>query len=232
MTGTSRTARKRARTIIAAVLIVFALSFIGSDYYLRGHLYYTKRVVNLVVRNTWQALFPPSGPVGLYVRVVADQDYRRIHPDWETHILSLMDQADERFAAEFQIRFKTLGISAWERPDDLTDYPTILTSAAKKINRHGANIVVIMTGKDEGPPSESRWLDIGIAHNLGNCVVVGEDGLLLHELGHLFGAVDYPPGSPDFDTETMYSYKYAGRTDAIDPANRARILKNKYRVLW
>ena len=71
------------------MVLIFAASFAGADYYLRGHLYYTKRAANFLVRNTWQALFPPTGPVRLYVRVEADQDYRSNHPDWRNRLPGL-----------------------------------------------------------------------------------------------------------------------------------------------
>ena len=55
-----------------AVLVIFTASFTVADYVLRGHAYFAKRLGNFVIRNTWQAVFPPSGPVELYVRVLAD----------------------------------------------------------------------------------------------------------------------------------------------------------------
>jgi hypothetical protein len=91
---------------------------------------------------------------------------------------------------------------------------------------------VLMTGKDDDGSRPDRWLDVGAAHYMGNCVIVGDDFQLLHELGHLFGAVDYPPGSPGFAVESIYSYEYADRTDKIDPANHGRIMRNKHRLLW
>ncbi len=223
---------KRVRTIILAMVLIFAASFAGTDYYLRGHLYYTKRAVNFIIRNTWQSVFPPSGPVHLYVRIEADQDYRRIHPDWKTHIPALMDSVDERFAEEFDIHFIILGLSGWDRPEELRDYSAMLIYAEKKIDRQSAQILVLMTGKDEESGRAAHWVDVGIAHYMGNCVIVGDDFQLLHELGHLFGTIDYPAGSPGFDSESIYSYKYADRTDKIDPANRGRIWRNKYRVMW
>lgn len=223
---------KRVRNIVFAVLGIFLLSFAGADYYLRGQLYYTKRVINALYRNTWQAAFPPSGPVALYVRVAADQSYRGLHADWKTHIPEAFDAAAARFKSEFDIRLTLLNVDAWERPEGLDDYAGILKYALRKLDRRGADIFVVMTAKDAGRERDSRWRDAGVAFALGNCAVVGDDALLVHEMGHLFGAVDYPPGSPLYDEVTTYSYKYDTRTDTVDPANRARIMKNKYRLLW
>ncbi len=75
-------------------------------------------------------------------------------------------------------------------------------------------------------------MDVGAAHYLGNCVIVGHDSQLLHELGHLFGTIDYPPGDPRYDLETIYSYQYADRTEIIDADNAARINRFKYRRFW
>jgi hypothetical protein len=232
MTPTHSFLFRRGRKIVLSVLLIFALSFAGTDYYLRGQFYFTKRAINFIYGHTWQAIFPPSGPVELYVRMVADQNYRRLHPDWESRLRDLLDAVGRRFAAEFDIRFSLLSLGAWDRPESLADYAGILKYAARKINRHGADISVIMTAADTGTEPDDRWVDAGVAHYLGNCAIVGRDALLLHELGHLFGAVDYPPGNPLYDSETTYSYKYAVRTDAVDPANHARIMKNKYRLLW
>jgi hypothetical protein len=223
---------KRPRRIIPSVLAILVLSFAGTDYYLRGQLYYTKRVANFIYLHTWQTVFPPSGPVKLYVRMDADQDYRRLHLYWKSQLPEKFDAVARRFAEDFDIRLTLLSVGAWERPDGLDDYTDILKYAARKLDRRGTDISIIMTGKDEGRAQDGRWVDAGVAHELGNCVVVGDDALLIHELGHLFGAVDYPPGNPFYEFETTYSYQYAARTDTIDPENRARILKYKYRPLW
>jgi hypothetical protein len=222
----------KKRHIVLAVLGVFLLSFAGTDYYLRGQLYYTKRVVNFIHRAVWQTVFPSSGPVELYVRMFADQGYRRIHPDWNTRLGNAFDAAAKRFADEFDIRFLLLNIDAWDRPEGAEEYPDILRYAARNLDRRGAEISVIMTADDAGRVPEDRWRDAGVAHRLGNCVVVGDEALLVHELGHLFGAVDYGEGTPRYDEMTTYSYQYAAQTDAIDDENRARILNNKYRWLW
>jgi hypothetical protein len=223
---------RRVRTIVLAALLIFAVSFAGTDYFLRGHFYYAKRAANFLARYTWQAVFPPSGPVRLYIRAEADQDYRALHSDWKTRLAALLDAAAGRFVEAFDIRFTVLGIGAWERPSRLADYAGLLAYAERKIDRRGAQIVVLMTGQDEGAAEPDRWLDVGAAHYLGNCVIVGDEALLLHELGHLFGAVDYPPGRPGYEDETIYSYKFAGRTERLDAPNRARILDHKYRLLW
>ena len=223
---------KRRRQIVLSVLAILVLSFAGTDYYLRGEFYYTKRVANFLYLHTWQAVFPPSGPVKLYVRMDADQNYRRLHPGWESHLQDVFDAAARRFKEEFDIRLMLLSAGAWERPEGLDDYADILKYAARKLDRHGTDISVIMIAEEAGQARDGRWMDAGVAHRLGNCAVVGDDALLVHELGHLFGAVDYPPGHPLYDLETTYSYQYAERMDAIDPANHARIMKNKYRPLW
>jgi uncharacterized protein (UPF0261 family) len=144
----------------------------------------------------------------------------------------VFDAVARRFAEEFDIRLSLLSVGAWDRPDGLDDYTDILKYAARKLDRHGTDITLIMTVNDAARAQDGRWVDAGVAHELGSCAVVGDDALLIHELGHLFGAVDYPPGNPLYDLETTYSYQYAERTDIIDPANHARIMKNKYRPLW
>jgi hypothetical protein len=222
----------KKRNVVLIVLGVLVLSFAGTDYYLRGQLYYTKRVINSLYQSGWQAVFPSSGPVELYVRMHADQSYRRTHPDWEIRLGEAFDEAAKRFAGEFDIRFKLLNIDAWERPQGMEDYADILRYAARTMDRRGEEISVIMTAKDAGWETDDRWRVAGVAHRLGNVLVVGDDALLVHELGHLFGAVDYGEGSPGYDEETTYSYRRAARTDAIDPKNRARILRHKYRLLW
>jgi hypothetical protein len=224
---------KKAAKILAAVLVIFALSFSVADYVLRGHAYFAKRAANFVVRNTWQTVFRPSGPVELFVRVYADQDYRRTRPDWEGRLADLLDQTKERLAGDFDIRLRVLGIGPWDRPGHLTEYRDILVHAEKNVDRKGTQILILMTGKDDGvelPPDQ--WMDVGAAHYLGNCVIVGHDSQLLHELGHLFGAVDYPPEDPRYELETIYSYQYADRTETIDPDNAARINRFKYRRFW
>lgn len=224
---------KRAAQILAAVLLIFAGSFTVADYFLRGHLYFAKRAANFIYRNTWQAVFPPSGPVELFVRVYADQDYRRDRTDWKNHLEDLLDQTNRRLGKDFDIRLRILNIDSWDRPEELTEYSDILAYAEKHIDRRGTQILILMTGKDDNStPSPDQWMDAGAAHFLGNCIIVGQDSLLLHELGHLFGAIDYPPGDRRYDLESIYSYQYTDRTEAIDPENAARINKFKYRRFW
>lgn len=224
---------KWAVQILAAVLVIFALSFTVADYFLRGHAYFAKRAANFVIRNTWQAVFPPSGPVELFVRVYADQDYRGFRPDWENRLADRMDQIKIRLEKDFGIRLKVLGIGAWDRPEQLIEYSDILAYAERHVDRRGTQILILMTGKDDASaPPPDQWMDVGAAHFLGNCVIVGDDSMLLHELGHLFGAVDYPPGNPGYELETIYSYQYTDRTEIIDPYNAARINRFKYRKFW
>ncbi len=224
---------KRAAQILAAVLLIFAGSFTVTDYFLHGHLYFSKRAANFVYRNTWQAVFPPSGPVELFVRIYTDQDYRQTRTDWNNHLADLLDQTNQRLGRDFNIRLRILSIDPWDRPDNLTEYSDILVYAEKNVDRRGTQILILMIGKDAGStPSPDQWMDVGAAHFLGNCIIVGQDAQLLHELGHLFGAIDYPPGDPRYDIETIYSYQYTDRTDIIDPENMARINKYKYRRFW
>ena len=223
---------RRAFRVLFAVLAVLAVSFTAADYVLRGHLYYAKRVGNFVYRNTWQAAFPPSGPVRLFVRAAADGDYRNAHPDWRSRVPELVAGAGRRFEDEFGISLEFLGVEAWDRSDTATDYSAILTRAEKSIDRKGAQIMIVLIGREPDLSDPEHWVDVGVAHYLGHCLVLGAETQLVHELGHLFGAIDYPPGNPGFEDETIYSYQYAARTDRIDPANRDRIMRNKYRLFW
>jgi hypothetical protein len=224
---------KKTLKIMAAAGLVFILSFTVADYVLRGHAYFAKRAANFVIRNTWQAVIPPRGPVELFARVLADQDYRKSRADWKNHLTELLDRINARLGREFDVRLRLLGIDAWDRPERLIGYSDILVYAEKNVDRRSTQILILMTGKDDDTaPPPDQWMDVGAAHYLGNCIIVGHDSQLLHELGHLFGAIDYPPGDPQYDLETIYSYQYTDKTDAIDPDNAARINRFKYRVFW
>lgn len=54
--------QNRRRRVVLWVLAILVLSFAGTDYYLRGQLYYTKRVANFIYLHTWQTLFPRPAP--------------------------------------------------------------------------------------------------------------------------------------------------------------------------
>ena len=159
--------RNRRRHVFLWVLAILVLSFAGTDYYLRGQLYFTKRVANFLYLHTWQAVFPPSGPVKLYVRIDADQKYRLLHPGWESHLPAVFDAVARRFAEEFNIRLTLLSVGAWVRPDGLDDYTDILKYAARKMDRHGTDISIIMTVDDAARAQDGRWVDAGVAHELG-----------------------------------------------------------------
>jgi len=164
--------------------------------------------------------------------MAADQSYRAAHPEWKTRLREVFDAAAARFAREFDLTLSLLGVEAWDRPEGMEDYAEILKYASRKLARHGADIAVVVTAKDAGWEWDERWRDAGIAYEQGNCAVVGDDELLVHELGHLFGARDYAEGDPLYDQESTYSYKHAGKTSAIDPANRDRINRLKHRLVW
>ncbi len=172
--------------------------------------------MNILYADTWQKVFPPTGTVDCFLKVVVDQDYRQKYPYWKTHVTDLVKDVNKRFFEEFGIHIYIMDISSMGRPDNMTALSDILTYGVKNINRGNADILVIMTGEGYQVTEGSHWADIGIAHFLGNCVVVGEDSQLIHELGHLFGAVDYPRGDPNFETVSIYSYRYLLRTRVID----------------
>jgi len=223
---------KRWWVKLVACIIVFPLSFVITDYYLRGYLYYTKRTINIIYQNTWQNLFPPSGPITYTLRVVVDQQYRQKYPDWKTHVPALIDRVNKRFSDEFDINFIPLDISPYDIPDNMTDFDDILTYGVKNIDRRRADILVILSGKEFDIEQGAHWVNIGVAHYLGNSILVSDDSQLLHEMGHLFGAIDYPPGDPNFDVESIYSYKYTKKTRIIDSMNYDRIMQHKYRFIW
>ena len=217
---------------LLAVIIIFPVSFVLTDYYTRGYLYYSKRTVNKLHEETIQKLFPPSGQVNYFIRVMADQDYRKKHPQWKLTIKDWVDWVNKRFTKDFGISFTVMEIDEWDPPENIVEYSDLLTFAAKTLNRKGADILVVFTGRESQIEPGDHFVDIGVSHYLGNCLVVGDETQLLHEMGHLFGAVDYPRESPYFNTVTIYSYRYTKSTQSIDSANQARILKHKYRFIW
>ena len=217
---------------LLAVIVIFPLSFMLTDYYSRGYLYYSKRVVNTVFQLTWQQWFVPTGPVYCYMKVVVDQDYRQKHPDWDPRIRAIVKRADDQFAAEFNIHLRVDTMEAWERPNGLMDFSEMITYGVKNISRGNADVLVIMTGRELDLGEGSHWVDMGVAHYLGNCILVGDDDQFMHEVGHLYGAMDYAPGDPGFQTESIYSYKYIRKTRKIDSLNHDRILAHKYRLVW
>ena len=223
---------KRWWVKLLAIIIIFPLSFALTDYYSRGYLYYSKRAVNSIDLETVQRLFPPSGPANYFLRVVADQEYRKNHYDWKKTVQKELASVNERFTQEFGISFTIMDIAEWNPPENVREYSDLLTLAVKSINREGADILVVFTGRESQIEPGDHLVDIGVAHYLGNCLLVGDDSQLLHEMGHLFGAIDYPRGDPNFNTVSIYSYKYIKATNNIDPANHDRIMKHKYRFIW
>ena len=76
----------------------------------------------------------------------------------------------------------------------------------------------------------------GMAELLGDDVIVEDSWSLssntntvIHEMGHIFGAIDYKSGHRNYNAPSVMTYNSSKRTDSFDKENAERVMENKYR---
>jgi len=168
-------------------------------------------LVIFAVVTSGRALAVRAGPPGLPARTVtlrvAAAEVLTINPSWKKDIKKLVSISSETFEDKFGIEFR---IAAWEgwRPDKhLRSLPAILEDLKQKVRPEEADIVIGLV-----PPHLGGDTSSGIAEYISGYVLLELANpwtmapVILHELGHVFGAVDLQedgsvmnPGNPGLD---------------------------------
>lgn len=178
-------------------------------------------------------------PVKVRVKVLVDDDLARQHGDWIDYVQRTTSRASRVYEEQFGIELELTAVGRWPvaakgmRADALLD-------DLRGRDREGADILVGMTaralddgvisGQAETPSETSPWNGVrGIVYAVPG---MREPHLrtLLHEIGHMFGALDVTdPSDAAWQAGSWMSYAPAsdGQAPWIDPDNRQRVLSRK-----
>jgi Metallo-peptidase family M12 len=178
------------------------------------------------------------------VKVLADPVMRQRNPSWDEEVRGLIEAASDYYEREFNVRLITQSTAPWPVHERIPSTAELLVKLktdfplARKAADH--DLIVAFTGE-----SSSRYTAAGRPRvdRIGNCrdglgyyVVVPVRELfryggasaeltydsvaLIHELGHIFGAVHVTDG------QSIMNETFDYRTE-FDMKNRDVILKNR-----
>lgn len=177
-------------------------------------------------------------PVRVKVKVLVDDELVRAHPDWIDYVQRSVDRASAIYQEQFGITLELASVGRWPIATAGLGAAQLLADLQTR-PRESADVLFGLTarplddriaGEAETPASDSPF-------NGTRGVVYAVPGLhdahlptLLHELGHLFGALDVTdPVDPAYQAGSWMSYAPidATRGPWIDADNRARVLVRK-----
>jgi Flp pilus assembly protein TadD len=179
----------------------------------------------------WRWVAPESFETLRTVRVrAAAGPVFRERDGWRESIRSRLDKATEVYAAEFGIRFELESTFAWEGVDERSDLGTAFSALRTMVPADGVDIVIGFLYTGHIPVRDLEQADaenLGRAMPYGQYVVVRDvPGLstyirhrtLVHEIGHLFGALH----APERDS-IMHQYVRPGSDYLFDRISGERI---------
>ncbi len=147
----------------------------------------------------------------VHVKVAVDDSFMR-YPDWQAQIQTRLQAASDQWSRQLGISFVIDQCTTWQPPQGLTNYLDIVEELHRAVPRGEADIVIAFS-RQESPAGQPMPLHVfGISPNFMGytmlydlVVLVGPDPqggstaltvrpearieTLIHELGHLFGAV-------------------------------------------
>ncbi|HET6584873.1 MAG TPA: M12 family metallo-peptidase, partial [Nannocystaceae bacterium] len=155
-------------------------------------------------------------PVKVRVKVLVDDDLAREHEDWIDYVQRTTSRASRVYQDQFGIELELTAVGRWPVAAKGMRVDALLDDLRDR-DREGADILLGMTaralddgvisGQAETPSDTSPWNG---AHGIVYAVPgMSEPHLrtLLHEIGHLFGALDITdPSDPSWRAGSWMSY--------------------------
>ena len=179
------------------------------------------------------------------IKILADVSFRARNPDWEREARGLIEAASDYYEREFDIRLLSQSVSPWPEKERIASTPELLTRLkndfAVTAKSGDYDLIVAFTAErmsrvlTTGRPRVDRIGDC--AQGLANYVIVPvtsvfryggpntepefDEIALIHEIGHVFGAVHVEDPNSLMNEDLRY------RTE-FDAKNRATVQKNKF----
>jgi hypothetical protein len=177
-------------------------------------------------------------PVTIGVKVLVDDALVEQHPDWIDYVQRTLSAASSIYEKQFGVTLELTSVGRWGVPTAGLSSGELLEDVESR-PREKAQLVLGFTGRplDDRTSGKAYTPAEDGPYNGSAAVVYARAGRhsahvrgLLHELGHLFGALDVTDRSaPAYRSGSWMSYAPVapGQAPWIDPANRARILERK-----
>ncbi len=172
------------------------------------------------------------------VKVLVDDALVEKHPDWIDYVQRTVSRASAVYDKQFGIQLELASVGRWGVATEGMSAQGLLDDMQGR-PRESASIVVGLTERPfDDRTSGKAFTPAEDEPFNGSAAVVYANPrhhdahlrTLLHEVGHLFGALDIvDPRDPNFQSGSWMSYAPVpqGRAPWIDPANRARVLARK-----
>jgi hypothetical protein len=164
----------------------------------------------------------------LPVKILADDDQRLTRVVWEPRFRKRLKTASDVLERYFRVRLQVIDVGTWDSDDEIRDFPTSLAEFETEVELGEARIAVGFTSQHK-PPEGKTHLG-GTRGPLHKHLLMREWDqhiseaerleLLLHELGHYFGAAHSP--EPDSVMRPMLGDRKARLTSfrlGFDPVN-------------
>lgn len=179
------------------------------------------------------------------IRVLADVPFRARNLEWQREARALIEGASDYYEREFDIRLVTQSVLPWPEKERIPSTPELLARLKKDFavaaKSGDYDLIVAFTAErvsrvlTAGRPRVDRIGDC--AQGLANYVIVPvtavfhyrgpnaepefDELALIHEIGHVFGAVHVE------DQNSLMNEEFGYRTE-FDAKNRTTIQKNKF----
>lgn len=177
-------------------------------------------------------------PVSIEVKVLVDDALIEQHPDWIDYVQRTVSEASSIYDKQFGVTLELASVGRWGVPTAGMSSGELLEDVEAR-PREAAQLVVGFTGRplDDRTSGKAFTPPEDGPYNGSAAVVYANRQRrrahvrgLLHEVGHLFGALDITdPSAPGYQSGSWMSYAPVTPDQApwIDPTNRARVLARK-----
>ena len=201
-------------------------------------------ILSAVLVSSCSLLGPETPERLVRVKVLADVPFRARNPTWAEEARGIVEAASDYYEREFNIRILPQSVSAWPATERVDSTPALLSLLQKEFpsaSKDGSyDVIVSFTAENSiryfnvGRPRVDRVGDCspGLANYIvlpvtkvfryegANAEPTFDIIALVHEFGHVFGAVHVE------DTTSLMNENLGYRTE-FDAANRAVIQKNR-----
>lgn len=162
------------------------------------------------------------------VLIAADEEYRRIHSDWQSLANQILEKADDGFIRDHNIDFEVTGYAEWE--SNGRDAGDILGDLKDEWDDLGYHFVVGLTADKDFQHGGLAYVYSKKPKGSAMSVIKDKDTVdsafhsMQHELSHNFGLKHHSSGSK---TKCIMNTKYIKTVDYWESDHDKQIKKNK-----
>lgn len=176
-------------------------------------------------------------PVRVTVKVLVDRELIATEADWIAYVQRLVSRASAVYEHNFGIELALYGVSTWDVATRGVRAEALLEDVRAR-PREGAQLLIGLTsrpydadiaGQGDLPGADSPINGAYAVVYAARHHDVPHLMTMLHEIGHIFGALDIPEGHAETARASFMNARLVGETTSpwIDPDNRRRIIARK-----